>query len=83
MRAGNGLADATEPSEDEEDQEEEAQVKLMLVVLSQDAIMGFHQQVSVPCQMQHVTVHTSDACSLLCTIKLFLVSGKNKSQPVC
>lgn len=32
-------------SEDEEDLEEEAAVKLMLVVLGQDAIQGFYQQV--------------------------------------
>ena len=46
-------------SEDEEDLEEEAAVKLMLVVLGQDAIQGFYQQVcllsymlSTPCQEQ-------------------------------
>lgn len=46
-------------SEDEEDLEEEAAVKLMLVVLGQDAIQGFYQQVcllsympSTPCQQQ-------------------------------
>ncbi|KAL0052320.1 hypothetical protein WJX82_000201 [Trebouxia sp. C0006] len=33
-------------SEDEEDLEEEAAVKLMLVVLGQDAIQGFYQQVA-------------------------------------
>ena len=33
------------PSEDSEYMEEEDAVKLMLVVLSQDAIQGFYQQV--------------------------------------
>ena len=34
-------------SEEEDDQEEEAPVKLMLVVLNEDAIQGFHEQVLV------------------------------------
>ena len=38
---------AAGPSEDSEYMEEEAAVKLMLVVLSQDAIQGFYQQVNL------------------------------------
>ena len=34
-------------SEEEDDQEEEAPVRLMLVVLNEDAIQGFHNQVLV------------------------------------
>lgn len=32
-------------SEEEEEREEEAAVKLMLIVLSQEAVQGFHEQV--------------------------------------
>ena len=38
---------AAGPSEDSEYMDQEAAVKLMLVVLSQDAIQGFYQQVSL------------------------------------
>lgn len=40
---------AAGPNDDEESCEEEPSVALMLVVLSQDAIEGFHQQVPLLC----------------------------------
>lgn len=40
---------AAGPNDDEESCEEEPSVALMLVVLSQDAIEGFHQQVLLSC----------------------------------
>ena len=41
---------AVEPSEYGEDlEEEEATVRLMLVMLSQEAVQGFYQQVGLPC----------------------------------
>lgn len=46
------------PEEDEEeDQEQEAIVKLMLIVLGEEAIKGFHQQVIA-------TMHASQTCKL-------------------
>ena len=55
--AGSGIQPVAIPEEDEEeDQEEEATVKLMLIVLGEDAIKGFHQQVIA-------TMHPSHTCS--------------------
>ena len=48
-------------SEEEEDQEEEAPVKLMLIVLNEDAIQGFHEQVLV-------STHASPASSRISTL---------------
>ena len=52
--AGSGLQPVV-MSEEEEDQEEEATVRLMLVVLNEGAIKGFHEQVLA-------TMHPSQKC---------------------
>ena len=52
--SGSALQPVMTP-EEEEDQEEEAPVALMLIVLNEDAIRGFHEQV-------HACTHASCIC---------------------